>query len=196
MSTSRIAAGCSISKGHLHYHFPTKREIIVALFTRMSNEINTSWQNDHLTPTMDHLARMFVRQLTIISRYNFFYRDLGNLLQDDSLLRSRFNQVRVRRMADVKRFLRALEGQGALRPFESETELDLLLTSTWVLSDYWLEHVASTGKPIDESCFRAGYDTLINMIRPYLTEQGRESLAQVRIHAILSGTGQNGLGQV
>ena len=176
VSTNRIAEACEISKGNLNYHFRTKQDIILALFADITVEMNRAWYEDHRNPTMEHMAFMFVRQLRLISRYRFFYRELIPLLRESKLLRRRFNEVRVRRVAEVKRFMQGLISAGLFRADCTDEQLDLLITSTWVLSDHWLNHIEITGQEVDEAAFRLGYDILVNMVTPYLTPTGLQAL--------------------
>jgi AcrR family transcriptional regulator len=176
VSTNRIAEACGISKGNLNYHFRTKQEIILALFADITLEMNSAWYEDHRNPTMEHMAFMFVRQLRLIWRYRFFYREIIPLLRESKLLQRRFNEVRVRRVAEVKRFMQGLIAAGLFRGDYTEEQLDLLITSTWVLSDHWLNHIETTGQDVDEAAFRLGYDILVNMMTPYLTPAGLHAL--------------------
>ena len=66
VSANRIAEYCGISKGNLQYHYRNKREIIYSVFQQAINEMDSSWYRDHLTPTLEHMAGMFVRQLQLI----------------------------------------------------------------------------------------------------------------------------------
>src|SRR5579862_1276518 len=92
ISANRIAERCGISKGNLQYHFATKRDIVLALFQQAVDEMDGGWYRDHLAPTLDHMAAMFVRQLQLIMKYRFFYRELADLLRQDPQLRRRFAQ--------------------------------------------------------------------------------------------------------
>ena len=51
VSCNRITEECKISKGNLHYHFKHKEEIILAIWGRMSQEIETQWGEDAPQPT-------------------------------------------------------------------------------------------------------------------------------------------------
>jgi AcrR family transcriptional regulator len=77
VSSNRIAERCGISKGNLQYHFRNKREIIYAVFQQAIGEMDAGWYRDHLAPTLEHMAAMFVRQLQLILKYRFFYRTGG-----------------------------------------------------------------------------------------------------------------------
>src|SRR5215468_7517173 len=63
VSCNRIAERCGISKGNLQYHFRNKREIIYAVFQQAVGEMDAGWYRDHLAPSLEHMATMYVRQL-------------------------------------------------------------------------------------------------------------------------------------
>ncbi|HEV2284401.1 MAG TPA: helix-turn-helix domain-containing protein, partial [Steroidobacteraceae bacterium] len=69
VSACRIAERCGISKGNLQYHFPNKRDVILTIFQLAIGEMNAGWYRDHLEPTLEHMAAMFVRQLQLIVKY-------------------------------------------------------------------------------------------------------------------------------
>src|ERR1700749_4499930 len=105
VSSNRIAERCGISKGNLQYHFRNKPEIVTALFQQAINEMDSGWYQDHLAPTLEHMAAMYVRQLQLILKYRFFYREMAALLRHDVQLRKKFADNRERRMRDLERFM-------------------------------------------------------------------------------------------
>lgn len=72
VSCNRIAEECEISRGNLHYHFKNKEEIILAIWSRVSHEIETHWGEDAPTPTLTHMAEITQRQFNLMWRYRFF----------------------------------------------------------------------------------------------------------------------------
>src|ERR1700753_1794758 len=90
VSSNRIAEHCGISKGNLQYHFRNKQEIILAVFQQAISEMDAGWYRDNLAPTLEHMTTMYVRQLQLILKYRFFYREMADLLRQDPQLRRRF----------------------------------------------------------------------------------------------------------
>ncbi|MEZ5921984.1 MAG: TetR family transcriptional regulator [Parvularculaceae bacterium] len=125
VSGNRIAEACGISKGNLHYHFRTKAEVIREIFSRMVEEINSSWYDDHLEPSIRHLAEMFARQVLFIYNYRFFYRELAGALRDDPVLMGRYRDNRVKRSRALEEFLalskRRANSTSAATPIRSAT---------------------------------------------------------------------------
>jgi len=141
VSANRIAARCGISKGNLQYHFHTKREIIAAVFQLAVNEMDAGWYQDHLAPTLDHMAAMFVRQLQLICRYRFFYREMAHLLRQDAALRKRFAHNRQRRLGELERFMLVLAERGLMRLPRDPQRLRSIVAVTWIVSENWLNYL-------------------------------------------------------
>jgi AcrR family transcriptional regulator len=167
ISPQRIALAAGISKGHLNYHYRRKRDLISDLFGQMSNEIYSSWSD--LQPSIDNLSILFVREWRLMWRYRFFYRELVPLLRQDPDLRSRYFGLRQRRIRDGQKFLDGLVAGGELRTLGYPNEFDLLSTSTWLLTNHWLNFAESTGQ-MDDEALRKGHQVMLHMIRPYVTE--------------------------
>ncbi|ABQ70510.1 TetR/AcrR family transcriptional regulator [Rhizorhabdus wittichii] len=186
VSTNRISTAAGISKGHLHYYFPNKSEIIVALYMRMDSEMRQWWRTDRENFTMEHMARMFIRQVVVIEKYKFLYRDIGNIIRDNKILKGRFTEVRSRRMKETEAFVRELVNAGLLENIDVDpVQFDYFIKATWVLSDYWMTHVDASGIPTREEAYLEGYHVLINQFMPYLTESGKRALAEVDLRQIL-----------
>lgn len=179
VSTNRIAAACGISKGNLHYHFKNKQEIIQWIFNRAVEEMNTGWYRDHLQPTVQHMAEMFARQLQFILKYRFFYREMPSLLRRDNVLRRLYLENRERRLAALEQFFREMTKCGAFTFEPDSPSIRTLVVTTWIISDNWLNYYEFQGREIDSDAFVEGYDMILAVLRPHLTEaanrQTRES---------------------
>jgi len=168
VSTNRVAAHCGISKGNLHYHFRNKQEIVRALFQRALNEMDSGWYGDHLAPTLEHMAAMFVRQLQLILKYRFFYRELADLLRNDELLRQRFAHNRERRLKEIERFFHSLSDRGLMRIPEDAPRLRSIVDVTWIVSENWLNYMDYHGREISVDAIIEGYYEILEVLRPYL----------------------------
>lgn len=168
VSTNRIADHCGISKGNLHYHFRTKQEVIRFLWQRAVDEMDSGWYGDHLAPTLEHMAAMFVRQLQLILKYRFFYREMANLLRRDKVLRQRFADNRVRRIKELERFFRALAAQGHMRLPADDRRLRSIIDITWILSENWLNYLEYHDREVTAESISAGYNEILEVLQPYL----------------------------
>lgn len=169
ISANRIAAECGISKGNLYYHFRNKEAIVATIYDRMAAEIRDEWSDDLADPTANHMREMFERQLSMIWRHRFFYREMMALLAADDALRLRFSEDRRQRSEMVLDFFKALiENDVLLGPNNPKT-LRSLVTLSWILSDNWINYIAVDRRDIYPDFIRDGYELIIDLFRPYLS---------------------------
>lgn len=180
VSTNRIAEACGISKGNLHYHFRTKREIVQRIFLRIVREMDAGWYQDHLQPTIRHMAEMFARQVLLIYEYRFFYREMPALLRDDPELMARNRRNRERRMGAIEEFFLELDRGGALRLGGDRDLIRSLVHSTWIISDNWLNSQEFAGRTLDEVSVLAGYHLILDILRPYFVGDQEDIVQESR----------------
>ena len=168
VSSNRIAERCGISKGNLQYHFRNKQEIIYAVFQQAINEMDTGWYRDHLAPTLEHMATMFVRQLQLILKYRFFYREMGDLLRQDPLLRKRYADNRERRMRDLEKFMLTLQAAGLMRLPPDPKRLRSIIDVTWIVNENWLNYMDYHDREVTVEAILEGYAETLEVLRPYL----------------------------
>jgi AcrR family transcriptional regulator len=183
VSSNRIAERCGISKGNLQYHFRNKREIIYALFQQAIGEMDSGWYRDHLAPTLEHMATMFVRQLQLILKYRFFYRELADLLRQDPQLRKRFADNRERRMRDLEKFMLALQACGLMRFPPDPTRLRSIIDVTWIVNENWLNYMDYHDREVTVEAMLEGYGETLEVLRPYLCAD-LQQITQESYHTI------------
>ena len=170
VSASRIAERCGISKGNLQYHFPNKRDVIFALYQCAVDEMNASWYRDHLAPTLEHMAAMFVRQLQLIVKYRFFYRELAGLLRQDAQLRQRYVANRERRLQVIEQFMQALALRGLMHLPADPRRLRSIVEVSWIFSENWVNYLEYQEREITLAAIQDGYHGILEILRPCLCE--------------------------
>jgi AcrR family transcriptional regulator len=168
VSANRIAERCGISKGNLQYHFPNKHEIIYALFQQAIAEMDAGWYRDHLAPTLEHMAAMYVRQIQLILKYRFFYREMADLLRQQTRLRRRFAENRERRMRDLEKFMLTLEARGLMRFPADPHRLRAIIDVTWIVNENWLNYIDYHDREVSVAAMLEGYGEILEVLRPYL----------------------------
>lgn len=195
ISTDRIAAECNISRGNLHYHFRNKAEIIQSIFKRITREMNGEWSADHLIPTLEHMAEMYVRHVLLIMEFQFFYREMPALLRQDSLLRHGYKEHRESRIAVICRFMQALVDEGVM-DFGAESDMiHPVVVATWIISDNWPNFVEFSDEEFDADAICRGYDMILHMLNPYITVDFRDvtRTSHKTIHAMVASLPQEAL---
>lgn len=188
VSTNYIADKCGLSRGNLHYHFRTKEAIVQTIFQRISQEIDESWFEDHLHPSMGYMHFMFVRQIRLIWQYRFFYLELGSLLEKDARLKALFMESRARRVREMTLFFKELVRVGLLNKPESPASIEAILQITWLITDQWVPYLNMHGRPVDELSLKEGYQLILHALQPYLTAKARQQQQALLIEAHEAGT--------
>lgn len=178
VSSNRIAEECGVSKGNLHYHFKSKEEIIFGIWDRMAHEISETWGEDADTPTITHLAELTQRQFNLMWRYRFFYRELTTLLDRDSLLKLRFQQIRRQREESIRRFFFALIDNNVLVLPDRENSLEGLLSIAWIITEYWMAYIAVDDKEIDARSMQDGFQLMLQLFMPLLTDEAKKDIPE------------------
>jgi AcrR family transcriptional regulator len=168
ISATRVAERCGISKGNLQYHFRNKREIIFALFQMAIREMDAGWYRDHLAPSLEHMAAMYVRQLQLILKYRFFYREMADLLRQDPQLRKRFADNRERRIRELEKFMMALQARGLMRFPADLRRLRAIIDVTWIVNENWLNYMDYHDREVTVEAMLEGYSEILEVLRPYL----------------------------
>jgi AcrR family transcriptional regulator len=184
VSTNRIADACSVSRGNLHYHFRTKEEIIQTIFSGINKEMEASWYTDHLDPTMEKMHFMFTRQIKMIWRHRFFYRELNSLLLNDPELKRAFMLSRRRRYREVELFFNETIKAGLIIQPKSPVSMTSLLTISWLVTDQWLAHLDLFDHTVNEQSIGEGFDLILHLLDPYLTDKAKEEYRKIESESI------------
>src|ERR1700754_2916605 len=196
VSSNRIAERCGLSKGNLQYHFRNKREIIDALFQLAIQEMDSGWYRDHLAPTLEHMAAMYVRQLQLILKYRFFYREMADLLRQDTQLRKRFADNRERRLRELEKFMLALQAQGLMRFPPDPRRLRAIIDVTWIVNENWLNYMDYHDREVTVEAMLEGYSEILEVLRPYLcadpqqiTRESYHTIERLAAQSVETGAG-------
>jgi AcrR family transcriptional regulator len=168
ISAGRISARCGISKGNLQYHFRNRQEIVRAVFEQIIAEMDAGWYQDHLASTLDHMAEMFVRQLRLIQKYRFFYREMAHLMGQDPFLRKRYADNKERRLREIELFMLELQRSGLMRLPADPERLRSIIDVTWIISENWLNYVSYQDRQVTIVAMLDGYGEILEVLCPYI----------------------------
>lgn len=185
VSFDKIASKAGISKGNLHYHFSSKEQIVMVLWSQLDKQINNV-----LYPLSDlkisNISDMLLGHFKVIWDYRFIYNELNFILARDPDLQYRFAKERRQRMTQFSVLLEVVANQNLLQPGVTDCELQRLVKSVWVISDYWLSHMSAEGKEISYDIMREGYELIAQLIRPFLIDPSIIDLPPIPFGAALS----------
>ncbi len=172
VSTTVIAAELGISPGNLYYHYPSKDELINALFARFEaplerllgaagdvRDIEDAWLVVHLL--FEH-----------IWQHRFLYRDSNDLLSKNRHLEVRFQRVLQAKRDAVERLFAGLDASNAMQV--NAADLGPVASAMVVVLSYWLsyEYVRDPRHALEPesaatALVRGAFHTLC-LLRPYL----------------------------
>ena len=168
VSFEKIAGKAGISKGNLHYHFSSKEQIVMALWLKLDKIRQTKHPlSDFGLP---NLSQLLMGYFQIIWNYRFIYSELNFLLAKDSELQYRFAKERKQRMDHFSLLLNTMKKEDLLVKDATNTELLRLVKTIWVVSDYWLGHIAAEGTEITYEVMAEGYELIAQLMKPYLKD--------------------------
>lgn len=169
ISTNHIAAAATMSPGNLYYHYRNKEAIICALVEREFQAYDQVWTlpADH-APTLDDLRAMLTRHFALLWAYRFFHRELVALLHGDAALHLRYRTIQQQRRVEIRRLLTAYVDAGVLRADVDDHVLDDVVTTGWLISDFWLSYLEAFGVTPDAAAMEHGVRLSLRLFEPYL----------------------------
>lgn len=168
VSTNHIAAAAGISPGNLYYYFRNKAEIIRTLVEeRLFPALNALWSSATTAPpSIEGLRMLIYRHFETLWEYRFF-REVLNLILNDSLLGERYREIHDFRVKNVLAALESFQAAGLLRKPSTPTGTEQIVTSAWVITTYWLSYLETIGTPITPAQMQRGADLILGLLEPY-----------------------------
>ena len=176
VTASHIAEKSGISKGHMHYHYKNKEELILAIVWIIVKEIEQSWYKGDKDYSPNHLVESFLRHMALNYKYRFFCRELPSLLRSSDLIKRRFIESRQKRVRAFEQYIENSVEAGIYRSTHGDQYLRDNVTATWVFADNWINYLEASGAKIDRNAIRKGYRIMKAMLKSGLTTEAYLSL--------------------
>lgn len=169
-----------MSPGNLYYHFPSKAELINALFDRYTTKMN------HILPAASEVqgvedAWFFMHTLfEYIWEYRFLYRDLNDLLSKNRQLEIHAQTLIERKNNALQALLAGLRSHSVLEA--ENADVQNIATCMVALMTYWLsyEYVLNPRHALEmdhmERTISRGAFHVLGQISPYLNYDSRQHL--------------------
>lgn len=180
VSTTLIASELGISPGNLYYHYPSKDELINALFNRFESDLRKLLDASAEVRDIEDTWFVMHSLFELVWDSRFLYRDLNDLLSKNRWLETRLQGI-VR--DKVNRFAHLL---GQLRSHNHLDMDDATLGATAnnmvVLLTYWLsfEYVQNPREALEPSAAQTsllrGARHTLNLLTPYLKPDAKNHL--------------------
>jgi AcrR family transcriptional regulator len=171
VTTNHIAAAAGISPGNLYYHYHNKEEIIRALVQeRLFPALNEIWSaNQGEGPALAGLRTLLHRHYEVLWAYRFF-REVLSLTRRDPALGELYGQIHALRTQQAHALINHFVAAGVLKVAEPAVYADLVTTS-WVITTYWLSYLETIGEPVDARQMRRGAELILRLFGPYVVER-------------------------
>lgn len=168
-----IAVNTEISKGNLHYHFPTKKEILKGVLDYMQEErerlVQTSEQDLAMNFDMMKIIQQYLHfQMT----YRFFYRDIFEIAKIIPKAKSIYEERTNRSDNFTKNFIYISVGRGLLKHELHEGHYDVFSKFGSAILQSWVERRELLGA--EKFPIQNVMESILELIYPYLTEKGLE----------------------
>lgn len=180
VSTTLISAALGISPGNLYYHFPSKDELINALFDRYERGLDEVLDASGGVADVED-AWFFMHSLfELIWQHRFLYRDLNDLLSKNRRLETHFQGVLERKSQAIQALLGGLRRSGAMAI--DAREVEPTATSMLVVLTYWLsyEYVRDPRRALEpehaQQALARGARHVLELLAPYLEPGQRAHL--------------------
>ena len=178
VSTNHIAEAAGISPGNLYYHFRNKEEIIREILRRMILSWGEVWVlPPDRPPDLGGLRTMLDKNVALQWEYRFFYREILALMRRDPELGRQHQTIQRERLGEQELFFRSFIEAGIMREPEDPAVLPALVKAAWIVSNGWLSFLEGGGEPVEPASMRQGTDVLVQIFRPYLTEEALRELS-------------------
>lgn len=174
VTTNHIADKAGISPGNLYYHFHNKEEIIREIFLLILERFDRLWGGDSGSMNAISFADMFEETCNIYYEYRFFYLEITQLLGQDPDLKKIYEKNREKRFREEREMYRGLINSGILVEPESDQELSELITIGWIVSDFWLSYLCTSGRTITRESVREYMNLMFRLLKPYLDPSALE----------------------
>lgn len=172
-----IAKELGISHGNLCYHYSTTDDIIEALYYRLTDKLEDSFEaNLHNVPSLTAMLSTVQDLFVSLGEYKFLILDFVRVMRRNPKIRKNYQVLRHTQGKILLEVIRQLQFEGILRSdlpqsiYDSLVELFLMLTDSWIIE----AEVMFEGNKKEKE--RYYLQTCTKMLYPYLTTIGLRQL--------------------
>ena len=180
ITTNHIAKEVGISIGNLYYHYANKEEIIRDIYADMSHTFESFNSFDTMmtsTNPLNAMHKMFEKYAQLFWEYRFLLRDAALLMAMDQELKSMFAKNQEKRIGQIEMVLKFLINEEILENIPKE-QIPKRAKLQWFISAYW-QVFTSTYTQISKESIQEAKEMLFELhIYPFLSQKGKELLAQ------------------
>ena len=172
MTFAHIGERLGISEGNVWYHFHTKHDLILALFTGLQMQVKVNQQHD--LGDLRQIEGLLAWGFHLMWEYRFLFRDHINWAVAQREVHEQLVTLAMQGRAFIERVLERLR-QLELLDIQ-KNEIPRLVTNIWIIDRYWLDYcqTRSEQRQITEQDVQEGIQQVRALLYPYLTPPGRQ----------------------
>lgn len=178
VTTLQIADEMNISPGNLYYHYKNKTEIITELYIRFEAQFMELLDVPEVDVSIEDNWLFLHLVFECIAKYQFFYKDLVNILHRYDKIKFRFRRLLAKKHTAVMAVFNSLRQQGVM--LASESEVDALCQNVVLTITYWPSYdLIRQGHDDDQIQLARGCYQIMSMVAPFLRDTERRQLQQL-----------------
>ncbi len=168
-SLRKIASELNISDGNLRYHYKTKEDIVLELFSMMSNEMtNEILEKEN---TINGLSLQFERIFRIMYSYRFLFIESYFIKRAYNSYLVLFNQLEEARKLLFLNEFNKLKENGVLSKNFSQEQYEMLFEHIFIISDSWLKYLDLNNEIYVDQKIKNYSKLCFGLLVPYLVSQ-------------------------
>lgn len=173
VTTRHIAAEIGISQGNLHYHYPNKNEVIVALFQNFMNRLEGArrYNTQEVFKKESVLASM-KENFKIMHAYRFFFKDNEVVWRRLPALKEDMMGLLQQKKGEINVIINQYTQQGIFRTDISKQQTEYLADQFIFTISSWLTASEYMNKPTDAAFYFAIFT--FRQWLPYLTQEAMQ----------------------
>lgn len=170
VTLAHIGEHLGISEGNVWYHFHTKQDLVIALFSALQMQVAANVQRD--MGELDQFQRfdgLLERSFRTTWAYRFLFRDHINWVVSQQEIHENLSLITVQGNRFIEEILKQMVQRGYLNI--EPPDLARLATNMWIIIRYWLDY-CQTCRPrqqLLESDIREGIEQVRALFLPYRT---------------------------
>lgn len=172
---AEIAASIGIAQGNLTYHFPTKRELAVAIEKQVRKDVRAHRASFQSERVADDYVGLLLNSMNYTWENRFLLRDRAQFAKATRARRQDPDMA-----ADLELLHELLRRMNKEDMFRRDFEVDLrvLARSLWIVSRYWMDHLRELEalENVTWTDQERGLQHHFAVLLPYLTAPARREL--------------------
>lgn len=173
ITVRHIAAELEMSHGNLCYHYPTKDDIIYALYEKLVSELDSKIEEyDHKEITFKESFESSDYAIKVFYKYRFLMLDIVSIMRSIPKIKTHYRALMKKRNLQFKALFEKSVASGFMRKENFSGEYNTLIDLLSVIGDFWIAHGEIQFEGTDEQKISHYSKILFSAFSPYLTPIG------------------------